>query len=925
MRSMGHRKAAARRWRRRHLSQGAESLERRQLLAADGWWNEAVINDPVSGNQSTASAGQSTALFADGTGIVAYSGRGEGDRRGVFVRRADELGSPTGAPIAVNQTRSATQSNAVVAAFDDGSALVAWSGRGKGDPFGIFARRVSADDQLASQEIKINQTTRGIQSQPVLATLADGSFVVGWAGTGRGDVAGVFVRRFDASGNPLGGEIRVNASSAGIQGSPQLIATDDGFAVAYSGASRSDAAGVFIRRYDRSGTPISAETRINQTTVGVQGSPDIASLGNDRLLVVWSGRGNGDPSGIYARTINSRDEFSGDEIRVNETTSGLQFGPRLATADDGSFLVLWNEFGAHGFDTAVKGRHFASLGAPAGNEFTLPETQSGHQYAPSLEGDGAGGYFASWTRHWHWQQDVYARRLPPAKTPDIDPPLVSLWLQRDTGQTNSDMLTSDASIAGSVTDASAIASLTLEVTGNQSWQIDVTASYDPSSRTFAVSDAELRGLLPAPLVDGEIVLSLWATDAAGNSSSPVPLKFTLDTTAPQLPEAQLAAESDGAVIGDSRTDSRFVDVTGTAEPGSTIRWLAGGQQTTVDDSGAYHLTSLTLFPGEATYDLQVQDSAGNSATGIITLFFETGASLSESTFTAETVINLPMPPTAVSPTLRFDIGASFDTTAQGFASEDVLGISIVDAADPSRVLLTRADGNESLLSISGNDVDFDPGLVRFDGQSVEIDLSALTGTDQLGLLARWINSDTDLGSTAQLNRIAIDEEDDARGNPTFGSRAARVDPGPTVNLDEYSVDASLAGLVDNVWIEAATGLYRATIRVATSDSATGRRLVVTLPGLPDGIEVLQRLGSSSQRPTLPQHRTGHCFRRTGSGFRIGRSQLGDQQPVGIAAELTTAGLLGRRERGTGGQRPGAAVGDRRRLSRGGLLRGRCRR
>jgi RHS repeat-associated protein len=815
------------------------------MLTAALWLSESVINDPLPGNQSTGSARQSTALLTDGSGIVAYGGAGDGNRSGIFVRTVDDQGSPTGAPIGVNQTTSGTRGGAVVATFDDGGSLVAWYGRGRGDRFGIFARRISSGGQFGSDEIKINQTTFGIQAYPVIATLPGGGFVVAWAGTGRRDIAGVFFRRFDDAGHPLGDETRVNSRSAGIQGSPQLVATGDGFAVAYAGKSEGDAAGVFVRRYDHDGRPVSAETRVNQTRGGIQGSPDIAAVGDDQLLLVWSGRGDGDPSGIFVRTIDSQGTFSGDEIRVNETTSGFQFGPSVATADDGSFLVLWNEFAARRFDTEVKGRHFQSITSPASDEFTLPLKSSGQQYTPSVAGDGQGGYLASWTRQRHGNKDVYARRLPPQQMADVDPPVVSLRLKHDTGNSDSDRLTSNIAIAGSVADASAIASISLDVTGLQSSRIDLTDFYDPATGTLVVSDAALRGLLVDPIVDGLIQLALSATDVVGNVSSPVPLTFTLDTTPPKLSHAQLARESDSDVIGDNRTHTSMVDVTGNAEPGSAIRWLDSGQQATVDLHGSFRLSSLALAPGEVTYDLLVQDGAGNSSLRTITLFFEAGINLSESTFVSEAVVSLPLPPTAVSPTLRFDVTATFDTAAFGFAGEDVLGISVVDAADPSRVLLTRADGNESLLSISGGEVDFDPGLVRFDGRSAEIDLSALAEYDQIGLAARWINSDTDLGSTVQLHRIAIDEDNDAQTNPTFAVNTTGIDAGPAIALDEYSVDPSLTGLLGDVWIEAATGLYRATLQVMTGDLATGRRLAVALPGLPSGIDVLTASGVDS--------------------------------------------------------------------------------
>jgi hypothetical protein len=58
----------------------------------------------------------------------------------------------------------------------------------------------------------------GHQDFSKVAMDAQGNFVVAWTSEGKdGDAQGVYARRFDRLGRPLGGEFRVNTTTAGAQ------------------------------------------------------------------------------------------------------------------------------------------------------------------------------------------------------------------------------------------------------------------------------------------------------------------------------------------------------------------------------------------------------------------------------------------------------------------------------------------------------------------------------------------------------------------------------------------------------------------------------------------------------------------------------------------------------------------------------------
>jgi hypothetical protein len=78
-----------------------------------------------------------------------------------------------------------------------------------------------------------------------------GAFVVSWDSDGQdGDGAGIFARLFAAAGTPLGDEFAVNATTAGDQHYSSVAMDDaENFIVVWSGNGAGDDSGVFGRRF----------------------------------------------------------------------------------------------------------------------------------------------------------------------------------------------------------------------------------------------------------------------------------------------------------------------------------------------------------------------------------------------------------------------------------------------------------------------------------------------------------------------------------------------------------------------------------------------------------------------------------------------------------------------------------------------------
>ena len=151
-----------------------------------------------------------------------------------------------------------------VAIANDGSFVVVWGGFGPGDTFGVFGRRFDADGVPLGADFLINTVTTGGQVPASVRTAPDGSFVVAWDDyTGTAYVPRA--RRFDAAGNPQGGAFAVSGYTTGERLRPKVsIGSDGTFVIAwqnYPAEGDGDGYGIGARRFDAAGSPWATRSR----------------------------------------------------------------------------------------------------------------------------------------------------------------------------------------------------------------------------------------------------------------------------------------------------------------------------------------------------------------------------------------------------------------------------------------------------------------------------------------------------------------------------------------------------------------------------------------------------------------------------------------------------------------------------------------
>ena len=172
--------------------------------------------------------------------------------------------------------------------------------------------------------------------------------------------------------------------------------------------------GVFGRRFDSSGGALGAEFQVNQLTTSTQYRPTISHDSSGGFVVVWQSFGqDGDYYGVFVRRFDSSGSALGPEFQVNQYTTSYQRFPTISHDSFGGFVVAWDSYGQDGSSYGVFGRRFDSSGSAVGGEFQVNQFTTGNQYDATISQDSFGGFVVAWQSN---GQDgsgygVFARRI----------------------------------------------------------------------------------------------------------------------------------------------------------------------------------------------------------------------------------------------------------------------------------------------------------------------------------------------------------------------------------------------------------------------------------------------------------------------------------------------------------------------------------
>lgn len=431
-----------------------------------------------------------------------------------------------------------------------------------------------------------------------------------------------------------------------------------------------------------------------------------------------------------------------------------------------------------------------------------------------------------------------------AQTDDAAPTL-TLALQTDTGWDATDGITQTPVLVGTVNSQSEVTRVSASV-GEAI--LDITNQVQ-SDGSFTLDESLLRVLIGGPLVDGTYSISVTAEDRLGNASAPVEVSMTLDRTAAEL------LLTSPLVNG---THSGMVHLLGsTDEAGILSTTLNDGIAVDIEvrDILDQSLQALPLEDGAHQLTVHFSDVAGNVTEQVINFEVDGSAFVIGSTdtiswaattddeillnegnsFITQAQMPISLSQSEGSRTLRFAVDADFDFTDETAASGDTLAVYLVSTADPGQTLLDNGTFGTPVFSLTGDTAHFTPGLVTYDGQYVEIDLTALDAETEGMLVFQLLNQDGDTGSRIHISQLTNTVDPEGTEALRFEDTNTVVTLGSELALENLSVSTAIEPVFSKIRFDAEAGEYTAHLQLRNSGKTSiSRQAAVVFDLLPDG-------------------------------------------------------------------------------------------
>jgi hypothetical protein len=229
----------------------------------------------------------------------------------------------------------------------------------------IAARIDDASGLARKDEFEVS-SRKGFGRFPSVAKEGGGQFTVAWQSDMQdGELGGIYARRYDNRGNPLGEEFQVNEKAEGDQFHPSITANASGDSVIVwsSRGQDGDGSGVFARRYDQKGSPAGGELQVNTSTSGDQGFARVGLSPSGDFAVAWESESEETGSAIFAQVFDRSGRRLGPEIRVDATPRGRLSLASVEMSPAGEAVVVWEQFGDDTVTLGRFGQRYDRLGA----------------------------------------------------------------------------------------------------------------------------------------------------------------------------------------------------------------------------------------------------------------------------------------------------------------------------------------------------------------------------------------------------------------------------------------------------------------------------------------------------------------------------------------------------------------------------------
>jgi Ca2+-binding RTX toxin-like protein len=282
-----------------------------------------------------------------------------------------------------------------VIGLEDGGFVATWYKNVGENYYEIIGRKFDADGTPAGDEFIVNTTKDGFQAEPDITALGDGRFAVTWYSV---DDLGIQTRGrvFNADGTAAN-DFLVPTTNSHVETQPSIASLVDGRFIVSWTSSEGNISHIRSRVFNADGSAFGDDFVPNTTMIGAQEQPNVSGLPDGGFVVSWTSKESSDVDyDIRARTFHANGSATGPDFIVNTTRANTQLEPHVVSVGEGRFVLTWisEEGGPSGYD--IRGRVFNADGRPDGADFVINNTTANHQYDLSAASLGGGRFALTW-------------------------------------------------------------------------------------------------------------------------------------------------------------------------------------------------------------------------------------------------------------------------------------------------------------------------------------------------------------------------------------------------------------------------------------------------------------------------------------------------------------------------------------------------
>lgn len=219
--------------------------------------------------------------------------------------------------------------------LSNGDTLILWRIEGSHASSVLKAQIFHDTGSAASPAFSIDGSVYKTQSDPTVAVLSGGAFVVSWYDWN----ANVNFQLYSETGEALGSKIVVTSYVYGWSAEPAITAlSNGGFVVTWSYPGDGDQKNVMMQVFDAFGAATGPATLVKASVAGDQTSPTLVALEGGGFVVIWNEL-VGNSFSVRAQVFDEAGSKIGSEIPISAGLSSANL-LGIEALDDGGFLVV---------------------------------------------------------------------------------------------------------------------------------------------------------------------------------------------------------------------------------------------------------------------------------------------------------------------------------------------------------------------------------------------------------------------------------------------------------------------------------------------------------------------------------------------------------------------------------------------------------